>query len=189
MRVCSAVKDFHLFKDAFSIQYIDMEYRKTFIEAIHACNLCILKDDKQYWYPKILRIEGRQKMLEIDGEECALMGSGDDAADANCHALMHLMKDKTRICAIYAYPVKCGIKPVDIIVGFMDKNNGLTLAWDKKRVLPMIGNPNVSMYNQRIPPDTTWIVAAAFETKYRHAISLFSQNVDQETIKKTTPVF
>lgn len=162
-----------------------MEHKQKFIEAINACNSCILEDDRTTWYPKVVRIEGPRKILEVYGQECGIYGT--DTADDSCsNALWHLVMDKTRKCAIHVYPRKCGFRPLDVLVGYMNKEKKLTLAWENDRVLPMIGNCSNNACKPTIPPDAHWIVAAAFQYEYRRAISFFSQGVDQETLKNNT---
>lgn len=99
---------------------------------------------------------------------------------ANVHALSRLVLDETLVCALYAYPVCVGIKPVDVVVGFLDKNKELTLAWDNERVFPMVGNSFVPA----IPKGCEWIVAASFQMKYRRSICIFAKSLDLETLKE-----
>ena len=159
-----------------------MEHIALFIEAIEACNKCVSEDDRSSWWPRVVRSEGTDAILDVDGTEARCCCGPSDLG--NSYALLRLVADESRICALFAYPAKDGIRPVDVVVGFLDKDRGMTLAWDGERVLPMIGNQAV--VNVAPPPDAEWIVAAAFQKDHRRAISLFAHGVDQATLKQAT---
>lgn len=95
----------------------------------------------------IIRIEEGRKIHLINGIETASSG-GDDGqfGDALSNSLLRLIMDENLPCKLFAYDVKYGIKAVDIIVGFLDKEQNLTFAWDK-RVFPMIGT-NIGYLNK-----------------------------------------
>lgn len=146
-----------------------------FCEAVRACNACIMHDDRRTWHPDVVRIEARTKVLNVLGQECGAAGMKDAFGDAQANALLHLVVDEKRPCALYAYPANLGMRPVDAVVGFVDAGGNLTLAWDRgTRIFPMIGNSWESV--PAVPPSTVWIVAAAFQTKYRYAIARVGQS-------------
>jgi hypothetical protein len=145
-----------------------MGHERGYVEAIEACNRCIREDDRaNTWWPKVLRIEGSRTVLDVDGTECAAFS---DVDVAHSSALFRLMLDDRRVCALFAYPAESGVKPVDVVVGFLDGDGRLTLALNDKEVFPMIGNRDPP---PEIPPATRWIVAAALGTEHRRAVSAF----------------
>jgi hypothetical protein len=189
-----------------------MEFEKDYIDAIKCVNECILNDDRDKWWPNIIRIEGEQKIHSIDGIEAGSMGTnGTSFDDAHCNSLLRLISGEKKSCTLFVYDVKCDIQLVDIIVGFLDNQKNLTLAWNNKRVFPMIGanigstiengeikfiDPKSSLKSKEttfftkipeIPENTKWIVAASLDLQYRKAVALFGRTKSLPELKKITP--
>lgn len=157
---------------------------QEYIDAINYVNKCILYDNRDTWWPNIVRIEGRQKFHNINGIEASSSGYC-DSDDSYSDSLLRLIINKSP-CEIFAYDVKFGYKMVDIIVGFLDKDKKkLKLAWNNKRVYPLIGQQN--MHRPIIPPDTKWILCASLDTKNRKTVSLFGKSKNLVELEKYTP--
>ena len=147
---------------------------EEYTNIIKAINDIIFNSDGKTWWPKIVRIEGNHAIHDIGGVEA---GSSSNSflksySDSQSNALLRLVLNDSLCATIFAYSVTDGIERSDIIVGFLNKDNKLTLAWDDKRVYPMIGQQSHT-YNFKIPDDTVWIVAACLNTKPRRLVSLF----------------
>jgi hypothetical protein len=172
---------------------------QKYIDAINSVNNAIKNDNKEIWWPNIIRIEGNSKIHLIDGIEAC---STDSDNDSHTNSLLRL-KDKP--CAIFAYDIKYGIQLSDILVGFMSNDKTfLKMAWDNSsRVFPMIGQisgkDNQGTYIQwdcktfinvpEPPKNTKWIIAASLNTEYREAVNLFGRDKTLEELKNYTPVF
>lgn len=168
---------------------MEPELESLYKAAIECCYTHILHDDRETWWPKIKRIEGRKVIHEINGVECSAGGGiiHSEYDDAYSNSMLRLCMSKEETCAIFAYPVKYGIQPVDILIGFMDVSRNLTLAWDETRVYPMIGNRFYE--SSAIPKNTKWIVAANLSHDYRKAVSLYCQPKNLNDIKENTPKY
>lgn len=169
----------------------DQEFpmKHKFQEAIRAINDKIaINDDHETWWPKILRRESdfSKSIHDIDGVEAAASSSDRamnefDESRANSYLRLVLRNSP---CELFAYPVEFGIRPVDVIVGFMSENkDDLTLAWDDDRVYPLIGN---NEYIRTLPDAAKWIIAASMSTEYRRVVSLFCQKNSASDIKNCT---
>ena len=159
-------------------------------------------------WPKVIRIEGDRKIHLINGIEAGSSCGDGEFGDASSNALLRIVIDKNLQCALFAYDVKYGIKSVDIIVGFLDKEKNLTLAWDNKRVFPMIGSNIgylvkedkwISPHSQEgkysytkipyIPENTKWIIAGSLNTQNRKIIALYGRTRNNTELKNETPEF
>ena len=183
---------------------------EEYSDVIKHVNECIRNDNRDTWWPKIIRIEGGKKIHLINGIEAGASGSdGSSFGDASSNALLRIVIDEKLPCTLFAYDVKCNIHNVDIIVGFLDKEKNLTLAWDK-RVYPMIGisignifedgkrkfiDHNTSKENMvftkipNIPENTKWIIACSLNTKNRKIVALYGRTRNITELKNETPEF
>lgn len=161
--------------------------KEKYINAIAAVNYCVLNDNRETWWPKIIRKETDfRTYYDIDGIEVGSCSYKENNAfdDALSSSLLRIIK-KNVPCALFAYPIEFRIRPIDIIVGFMKEDKELVLAWNNKSVYPLIGN---QWYSQTIPKDTKWIIGASMDTDYRRAISRFAHDhFNLSELKKYTP--
>ena len=188
-----------------------MEFEKDYVAAVNHVYECVRSDDRDGWLPNIVRIEGGRKIHLIDGIEASSHGGVDDSyGNASASSMLRLIVSGGREggsipCALFAYNAKCGIQPVDVIVGFLDGDRNLTLAWNRKRVFPMIGANIGSTIenNQRrwirsiapstftevpdIPADAKYIVAASLDARYRKAVAFFGRTKSLQELEKITP--
>ena len=160
--------------------------KELYTKAIESINHQIQHDDQSTWWPKIIRIEpGYHEIHDINGIEAGCWCNSSFHPES--HSLLRLLVDPSLTSAIFAYPVKLGILQHDVIVGYLDKNKHLTLAWANKRVYPKIGQLTGRKLN--IPIGTVWIVAASLTAPYRNAVSLFGQSKTIDELELVTPVY
>lgn len=166
--------------------------KQDYIIAINHVNDCIKNDNKETWWPNITRIDGDKKYHMINDTEIGFTSRQDEYDDAHAYALVKMLVGNDKPCTLFAYDVKFGYQPVDVIVGFLDQDKNLTLAWDNERVFPMIGCD--AEYNIKkdefpmIPSNTKWIVAACLELEYRKDVIVYGRTRSSyEELKKDTP--
>ena len=159
-----------------------------YTQAIEFVNECVRNDDREKWWPKIVRIhENNMKTHEINGVQVTSGADTNNAFnDAHSNSIFRLVLDETLPCALYAYPAQLGITTQDIIVGFMGDDNKLQLAWDGVRVHLNIGQCG---FTQPVPRDAKWIIGASFNVKYMIAIYRFGKAATTTLleVKKYTP--
>lgn len=156
---------------------------KEYIEAIQHVNNCILTDNRETWWPTIVKIEGNYKTHSINGIEMKTQVPDNAFSDSYANSLLRLLKYESP-CELFAYPVGNGIIPIDIIVGFMSEDKSLILGWDKTRVFPMIGMK--SGYLPDIPENTKWIIGASLNKDYRKAVALYGNTKTMKELKEDT---
>lgn len=183
-----------------------MEYKDKYVEAIQHVHNAILTSDPKYWWPQMTGVETIDDnpdgyvyfVYDLgQGEICSGMGHlGDDYRHARSTAMLRLLQFKEP-CTLFAFPLKDGvcngkcIVKEDIVVGFISgTQNSFSImpAWNKTRILPLIGNNADDMMFDDPPEMTKWVLCAALASQHRHAVSLFCQGVPKTTQEACTPV-
>ena len=143
----------------------------TYDAAIRAVHDCIANDDRSTWRPNVVRVEEGRRIHDIDGVEAGSYGG----CPSHAQALLRLLVDPLRPCSLYAYPAVVGeaVTPVDVLVGFLDRANTLTLACGDS-VFPMICHHVAARRTvPAVPSNAKWIVAASLSTELRRAVALY----------------
>jgi hypothetical protein len=173
--------------------------------AIEAVNDAVRHSDRSTWFPKVVertRDDAAGTTLvvfEVDGAEAYFRKDGPALAcpefdEPQANALLHLVSDPCRACAIFACPVRSVLRAdnewrsdvsrVDVVVGFCQRDV-ITPAWDGDRcVYPMIGARSWNM-NMRVPDDADFIVCASLRADHRSAVSLHGFR-DVEALRDAT---
>lgn len=159
---------------------------QQYINAVNLINDCVMSDDRSTWWPCVVGHSLKDGSDIIDGQEYKAK-LNDTYPDAHRNALLRLVEGGDAVeCVLFAYAVKYGIMPVDVVIGFLgDQESALTPAWDGRCVFPMIGVP--CGWKPGVPVGSKWIVAAALNRNLRRAVALYGQTRSLRELLDVTP--